>query len=49
MIPLGDATRRPISFPITTLAIIAANAFVFVLELLGGDPFIARWSEDLQV
>lgn len=44
MIPLGDATRRPISFPIMTLAIIAANAFVFVLELIGGDPFINQWS-----
>ncbi len=44
MIPLGDATRRPINFPISTLAIIAANAFVFILELLGGDAFINQWS-----
>jgi membrane associated rhomboid family serine protease len=44
MIPLGDATRRPISFPITTLMIIVANAFAFILELVGGDPFINRWS-----
>jgi membrane associated rhomboid family serine protease len=44
MIPPGDGTRRPIHFPITTLAIIAANALVFVLELLGGDPFISYWS-----
>jgi len=44
MIPLADETRRPISFPIITLAIIAANAFVFILELLGGDPFITRWA-----
>jgi hypothetical protein len=44
MIPLGDETRRPISCPTTTLAIIAANAFVFILELLGGDPFIVRKS-----
>ncbi len=44
MIPLGDATRRPIQFPIITLAIIGANAFVFYLELQGGDPFINRWS-----
>ena len=44
MIPLGDASRRPISFPIVTAAIIAANAFVFLLELMGGDPFINRWS-----
>jgi len=44
MIPLSDSTRRPVNFPIVTLAIIAVNAFVFVLELLGGDAFILRWS-----
>ena len=44
MIPLGDSTRRPINFPIMTLMIIAVNAFVFVLELQGGDAFINRWS-----
>ncbi len=44
MIPLGDSTRRPINFPIVTLTIIAVNAFVFVLELLGGDAFINQWS-----
>ncbi|MGA2488712.1 MAG: rhomboid family intramembrane serine protease [Anaerolineales bacterium] len=44
MIPLGDDTRRTINFPIITLAIIAANAVVFILELLGGDAFINRWS-----
>ena len=44
MLPLGDATRRTIHFPVTTLAILAANAFVFILELLGGDAFINHWS-----
>ena len=44
MIPLGDASRRPLNFPIVTVLIIAANAFVFVLELLGGDAFVSRWS-----
>jgi len=44
MIPLGDSSRRSINFPIMTLAIIAANGFVFLLELLGGDAFINRWS-----
>ena len=44
MIPLGDSTRRPIHFPIMTLTIIAVNFFVFFLELMGGDPFITRWS-----
>lgn len=44
MIPLGDASRRTINFPIATLALITANIFVFILELLGGDAFITRWS-----
>jgi len=44
MIPLGDASRRTISFPVMTLAIIAANALVFFLELTAGDPFINHWS-----
>lgn len=44
VIPLSDASRRPRSFPIVTAAIIAINAAVFLLELNGGDAFIARWS-----
>jgi len=44
VIPLGDSSRRPISFPIMTATIIAVNAFVFVLELMGGDAFINYWS-----
>jgi membrane associated rhomboid family serine protease len=44
MIPLGDASRRPLHFPLVTMLIIVANAFVFVLELIGGDAFITRWS-----
>ena len=30
--------------PIVTLFIIAANAFVFVLELRGGDEFVKQWA-----
>jgi len=44
LIPLTDASRRPTSFPAVTAAIIAINAVVFVLELLGGDAFVTRWS-----
>ena len=44
MIPLGDSTRRPIHLPVITLTIIAVNAFVFILELLGGEAFINRWA-----
>jgi membrane associated rhomboid family serine protease len=44
MIPLVDASRRPRRSPVFTTAIIAVNAFVFVLELIGGDPFVQQWS-----
>ena len=44
MIPLSDASRRPMRVPIVTILIIVANAVVFVLELIGGDDFILRWS-----
>lgn len=44
MIPLSDASRRPVHFPIATVSIIAINALVFILELAGGDDFILRWS-----
>lgn len=43
MIPLSDATRRPTSIPIVTGLIIVVNVCVFVLELLNGDAFVARW------
>ena len=44
MIPLGDATRRPLRFPIVTATLIAVNAAVFFFELAGGDAFVTRWS-----
>lgn len=44
MIPLSDASRRPRRFAATTAAIIFVNAVVFVLELIGGDPFVTKWS-----
>ena len=44
MIPLNDASRRPVNFPIVTTLIIAANVLVFLLEVTGGDAFINRWS-----
>jgi len=45
LIPLGDVSRRPTRFPIVTASIIAVNGVIFVLELLGGDEFVTRWSE----
>jgi membrane associated rhomboid family serine protease len=44
MIPLTDESRAPASFPVVTAAIIAANVLVFILELMGGDAFVTRWS-----
>src|SRR5712664_4495485 len=44
MIPLGDASRRPLRRSVVTAVIILVNALVFVLELQGGEPFVTRWS-----
>ncbi len=44
LIPLGDASRRPLRKPVVTGLIIALNVFVFIQELLYGDDFVARWS-----
>ena len=44
MIPLGDADRRPLRFPLISTLIIGANVLVFLLELAGGDAFINQWS-----
>jgi membrane associated rhomboid family serine protease len=44
MIPLNDASRRPVNFPIVTAGIIALNVLVFIAELIGGDDFVNRWS-----
>lgn len=44
VIPLSDASRRPYNLPVMTATIIAVNAAVFVLELIGGDAFVTRWS-----
>lgn len=44
MIPLTDVSRRPANFPIVTLSLIVINVIVFLLELLNGDAFVAKWS-----
>lgn len=44
MIPLGDASRRPVQMPAVTVLIIIVNVVVFLLELGGGDPFVAAWA-----
>lgn len=44
MIPLGDASRRPLRLPIVTILLITVNGLVFLFELASGNAFIIRWS-----
>jgi membrane associated rhomboid family serine protease len=44
MIPLGDASRRPLSFPVVTAGLITINCFVFLLGLIRGDDFANAYS-----
>lgn len=44
LIPLTDASRRPLHFPVVTLGIILTNFLVFALELKGGDAFVLKWA-----
>ena len=44
VVPLRDASRRPLHRPVVTAVIILVNAIVFVLELQGGDAFVTKWS-----
>jgi membrane associated rhomboid family serine protease len=44
VVPLTDVSRRPTTFPIMTLGLIAVNVVVFLAELALGDSFVLRWS-----
>lgn len=44
MIPLSDASRRPVNMPVVTALIIVVNVFVFVLELMRGEAFVTQWA-----
>ncbi len=44
LIPLSDASRRPVRMPVVTGCIIAANVAVFFMELTRGDAFVTQWS-----
>jgi len=44
LIPLSDATRRPVRMPVVTAFIIVVNVIVFGMELAHGDPFVMQWS-----
>ena len=44
LIPLSDASRRPVRVPVVTAFIIVVNVFVFLLELMRGEAFVMQWS-----
>jgi len=44
LIPLTDASRRPVRVPIITACIILTNFVVFAFELRGGDAFVLKWA-----
>ena len=44
LIPLGDASRRPRGFAWIATLLIVVNAYVFLLELSGGNRFVRAWS-----
>jgi membrane associated rhomboid family serine protease len=44
LIPLSDASRRPVRLPVVTAFIIVVNVFVFLVELMRGDAFVLQWS-----
>jgi membrane associated rhomboid family serine protease len=44
LIPLSDASRRPMRMPIVTPLIVLVNVLVFLLELTHGAAFVVKWS-----
>jgi len=44
LIPLTDASRRPVRIPVITGLIIVVNAIAFGLEPVPGEPFVMQWS-----
>ena len=44
LIPLSDASRRPMRMPVVTPLIVLVNVLVFLLELTHGAAFVVKWS-----
>ncbi len=44
LIPLTDASRRPVRVPFITALIILVNVLVFGMELVHGDSFVMQWA-----
>lgn len=44
LIPLSDASRRPVRMPVCTTILIVVNVLAFLLELARGEDFVTQWS-----
>jgi membrane associated rhomboid family serine protease len=44
MIPLGNASRTPVTFPVVTVSLIAINLLAFIWEVGANDASIIRWA-----
>ena len=44
MIPLRDASRTPVRFPVVTVSLIAVNVLAFVWEVGSDEAAIIRWA-----
>ena len=44
MLPVGDDNTSRRTVPVVTYALIAFNVLFFLVELIGGDPFIETWA-----
>ena len=44
LVPLTDASRRPVRMPLVTGLIILVNVIVFGMELAYGEPFVLQWA-----
>ncbi len=44
MLPIGDDNSSRRTVPVVTYTLIALNVLFFLVELIGGDPFIETWA-----
>ena len=44
MLPISDDNSSRRLFPLVTYALVIVNVLVFLVELLGGEPFIVNWA-----
>jgi membrane associated rhomboid family serine protease len=44
MLPISDDNSAERTIPVVTYVLIALNVLFFIVELIGGDPFIEKWT-----